>query len=290
MKSKIATIVWSGFIMAATLALALFVATAEKPFFEANQVVSPYYSLGPVIIYFFAVVAIMAVFLFFIPLRWLKYVFKILFTLMFAWGVFWVIFIRVPAAPLIAAYVVAALAGLVWLLWARIWLHNLLLIIALAGAGSVFGFLFHPWTFMIFMLIIAVYDLLAVRFGFMTWMADRLSETASLPAFVFPKQVKDSLLNLNVVRFGELKDKPSGEREYSVMGGGDIGFPIMLAVSVYFAQNLASAIIVGAFGIAGLVGAFLIQMYWLKGKPAPGLPPISFMCLVGFLITLRWFA
>ena len=38
---------------------------------------------------------------------------------------------------------------------------------------------------MIFMLIIAVYDVLAVRFGFMVWMADKLSQSSSLAAFSF---------------------------------------------------------------------------------------------------------
>ncbi len=272
--------------MVAALALTLFVAVREKSFFETNQVVSPDVSLAPVTLYFFGVVAVMAVILFFIPLKWLKYVFKILFTLMFAWGTFWIVYVRF-SVPEAVAYALAAVAGLAWLFWARIWLHDLLLLIALAGAGSVFGFLFSPWTFMIFMLIIALYDFLAVRFGFMVWMADRLSETASLPAFIFPKQMKDWKLKLDVVRFGELKDKASEEREYAVLGGGDIGFPLMLAVAVFFESDMAGAIIVGVFALAGLISAFLIQMYWLKGKPMPALPPIALLSLVGFIIATQ---
>jgi presenilin-like A22 family membrane protease len=268
--------------MVVALALTLYVAVLEKPFFQTNQVSSPDYQLPPVLLYFFGVIAIMAVILYFIPLKWLKYVFKLLFTLMFAWGTFWIFFIRFPST-LAIAYTLAAIAGVVWLFWARIWLHNLLLLIALAGAASVFGFLFSPWTFMIFMLIIAVYDVVAVRFGFMVWMADKLSETASLPAFVFPKLVKDCKLKLSTVNFGELKDKEAAQREYSILGGGDIGFPLMLAVSVFFKSGLTDAIVVGAFALAGLVCAFLIQMYWLKGKPMPALPPIALLSLAGFL-------
>jgi len=271
--------------MAAALALTLYVAVRERLFFTENEIISPDVSLAPVTLYFFGVVAVMAIVLFFIPLKWLKYVFKILFALMFAWGVFWLVFIRLPA-PTAVDYALAAAAGLAWLFWARIWLHDLLLLIALAGAGSVFGFLFSPWTFMIFMLIIAVYDLLAVRFGFMVWMADRLSETASLPAFIFPKKLKDWKYSLDMVRFGELKEKASEEREYAVLGGGDIGFPLMLSVAVFFEFDLSGAVIVGAFALAGLIGAFLIQMFWLKGKPMPALPPIAFLSLAGFLIAM----
>jgi len=200
---------------------------------------------------------------------------------MFAWGVFVITALILPAS---VAYPVAIIASIAWLFWARVWLHDLLLLITLAGTASVFGFLFSPWTFVIFMMIIAVYDVLAVRFGFMVWMADKLSESATLPAFIFPKQIRDWKLSLQNVRVGELKKKESAEREYAILGGGDIGFPLMLAVSVFFATNLASAVLVGVFALVGLMSAFLIQLLWLKGKPMPALPPIAFLSLVGFLI------
>jgi len=281
MKSKNSPYLWSGLIMALSLALSLFVAIQEKKFLEANQIVSPDVSLGPVIIYFFSVVAVMALVLFFIPLKRLRLVFRILFTLMFAWGIFIVAALLLPE---IAAYAVAIIAGIAWLFWANVWLHDLLLLITLAGAGSVFGFLFSPLTFMIFMLVIAVYDVVAVRFGFMVWMADRLSESASLPAFIFPRQTGDWRLTLKNVHVGELKKQESEKREYTILGGGDIGFPLMLSVSVFFQDGLPGAILVGAFALVGLMGAFLIQKIWLKGKPMPALPPIAFLCLIGFVI------
>ena len=272
--------------MAVSLALTLYVAGREKSFLVANQDIMPHVStgsLGPVALYFFGVVTVMAIVLFFIPLRWLKYVFKILFTLMFAWGVLIVTDLSSPSA---VAYAIAVVAGLAWLFWARIWLHNILLLAALSAAGAIFGFIFAPWAFMIFMLIIAVYDLLAVRFGFMVWMADKLSETTSLPAFIFPRALKDWRLKLSTVHFNELKEKESSEREYSILGGGDIGFPLMLTVSVFYISDLAGALVVGVFGLVGLVSAFLIQIWWLKGKPMPALPPIAFFSLIGFLIAM----
>jgi len=281
MKSKLSPFLWSGLVMVLALTLALYVAIREKLFFEANQIVSPDISLGPVIAYFFGVVVVLALILFIIPLSKLRLVFRILFTLMFAWGVFIVIVLILPPA---AAYPLAIIAGIAWLFWARVWLHDLLLLITLSGAGSVFGFLFSPWTFMIFMLIIAVYDVVAVRFGFMVWMADKLSESATLPAFIFPKKIRDWKLNLKNVRVGDLKREESDRREYSILGGGDIGFPLMLAVSVFFETDLVSAVLVGVFALMGLMSAFLIQSFWLRGKPMPALPPIAFFSLIGFLI------
>ena len=281
MKTKLSPFLWSGLVMVLSLALSLYVAIQEKAFLEANQIVSPDVSLGPVTAYFFGVVAVMALVLFFIPLKRLKLVFRILFTFMFAWGIFIVAGLMLPA---VAAYSLAAIAGIAWLFWANVWLHDLLLLITLSGASSVFGFLFSPLTFMIFMLVIAVYDVLAVRFGFMVWMADKLSASASLPAFIFPKITGDWRMNLKKIQVGELRKEEPIKREYTILGGGDIGFPLMLAASVFFEDGLNSAILVGAFALVGLMGAFLIQKIWLKGKPMPALPPIAFLSLIGFLI------
>ncbi|MBN1161665.1 MAG: hypothetical protein JXA17_06950 [Dehalococcoidales bacterium] len=281
MKSRTGPYVWSALVMCLSLALSLLVAVREKRFTEEQQITSPDVSLWPILVYFFGVVAVMSVILFLIPLDKLKLFFRILFALMFAWGTFIISFFFMPDP---AAYTLAGIAGLLWLFWARIWLHNILLMVALAAAGAIFGFIFSPWTFMIFMLIIAVYDVLAVRFGLMVWMADRLSGTASLPAFIFPRKAKDLALNIKTVQVGELRKETAEKREHTVLGGGDIGFPLMLANSVYFAYNMASAVLVGAFAVVGLMGAFIIQRFWLKGKPMPALPPIAAASLIGFLI------
>jgi presenilin-like A22 family membrane protease len=282
MKSKLSPFLWGGLVMVLALVLTLYVASEAQVYAQVQEISSPNFSLPPMIAYFFGVVALMALVLFIIPLSKLRLVFRVLFALMFGWGMFIVTGLTLPA---VAAYPLAAIAGITWLFWARIWLHDLLLLIALAGAGSVFGFLFSPLTFMIFMLVIAVYDVVAVRFGFMVWMADKMSESDTLPAFIFPKQMRDWKMGLRHVRVGELKNKESAKREYSILGGGDVGFPLMLAVSVFFKAGLGSAALVGVFALAGLMGAFLIQLLWLKDKPVPALPPIAFASLIGFLIT-----
>jgi presenilin-like A22 family membrane protease len=281
MKLKLSPFLWSGLVMALSLALSLFVAIQQKAFLEASELPYQATSLWFIIVYFFAAVAIIVVVLFIIPLKKLGLVFRLLYTLLFASGVYIIVY---PILPDLAAYSLAIITGVLWLFWARIWLHDLILLITLAGISSVFGFFISPWTFMIFMLVISVYDVLAVRFGLMVWMADKLSASASLPAFIFPKITGDWRLKLKNVQFGELRKEEPAKREYAILGGGDIGFPLMLAVSVFFEDGLPSAILVGAFALIGLMGAFLIQRLWLKGKPMPALPPITFLSLIGFVI------
>jgi presenilin-like A22 family membrane protease len=275
--------------MAAALALTLFVAGKQKVFVEEQGYASPDVGVSYVTLYFFGVVALTAVLLFVIPLRWLNLVFRGLFTLMYAWGFFIVASLLVPGTgDLAVALPIAVIAGASWLLISRVWLHNAVLLVTLAGVGSVFGYLFSPWTFMVFMGIIAVYDIVAVRFGLMVWMADKFSETTALPAFIFPKKVRDWRLGLAAVHVGDLKEKGAQEREYSILGGGDIGFPLMLAVAVYFDLGPGAAWLVGGFSLLGLMGAYLIQAVWLKGKAMPALPPIAALSLVGLLIAKAW--
>ena len=64
-----------------------------------------------------------------------------------------------------------------------------------------------------------------------------------------------------------------------------MGFPLMLSVSIFFKTGLDGALIVGGLSVIGLMGAYLIQLYWLKDRPVPALPPIAFAALIGYLIT-----
>lgn len=288
MKSRLFTYLWSAAVMLASLAFTLFIASQQKIFVEEEGIVSPDVQAAPVTLYFFGVVAVVAVVLFFIPLSKLKYVFRGLFTVMYGWGAFVITGLLLPDSLWWLAWLAAAVVGLGWLLYPRVWVQNVALLLALCAAGSVFGFLFSPWTFMIFMLIVALYDFLAVRFGFMVWMADRMSDTVSLPAFIFPKKPVDMSRPLAMASIGELKEQEPGAREYAILGGGDIGFPLMLSVSVYFAYDAAAAWLVGLFSTVGLMLAFVIQTWWLKGKPMPALPPIAVLALIGWLITWIW--
>ena len=74
------------------------------------------------------------------------------------------------------------------------------------------------------------------------------------------------------------------DREYSILGGGDIAFPCLLTASVYFAQGLGPGAIIAVLGSLGLVSVYVIQAIFFKGKPIAALPPIAAFTLVGLLI------
>jgi presenilin-like A22 family membrane protease len=236
-------------------------------------------ALGPILIYILAAAAVLGLTLYKIPLKALKVLLRILFALLFSWGAF---IATVFYVPLPVAVSIAVAFGTFWFLIPLVWLHNLVLILAVSSLGAVFGRFITPWTAMAIILALAIYDFLAVRFRFMLWMADRLSQINALPALIIPKNYSE--WNLNLKEREKIIEVNPAEREYSILGGGDIAFPCLLTASVYFAQGLKPAAIIAILGLLGLVSVYAIQAIFLKGKPMPALPPIAAFTLVGLLI------
>ncbi|MGQ9546199.1 MAG: presenilin family intramembrane aspartyl protease [Dehalococcoidia bacterium] len=236
-------------------------------------------ALGPILIYILTAAAALGITLAKIPLAALRVLLRLLFALLFSWGV---LIATVFYVPLPLAVAVAVAFGIVWFVIPLVWLHNLVLIVAVSSLGAVFGRFITPWTAMAIILALAIYDFLAVRFRFMLWMADRLSEVNALPALIIPKSYSE--WNFNLKKREKIVEVDPAEREYSILGGGDIAFPCLLTASVYFAQGLRPAAIIAVFGLLGLASVYAIQARFLKGKPMPALPPIAALSLAGLLI------
>jgi len=149
-------------------------------------------SVGPVLIYVLAAAGVLGLMLSLIPLTALKVILRLLFALLFSWGAF---IATVFYLPLLLAVAIAVVFGTFWFLKPLVWLHDMVLILAVSSVGAVFGRFITPWTAMAIILALAVYDLLAVRFRFMLWMADRLSQINALPALIVPKNYSEWNLN-----------------------------------------------------------------------------------------------
>lgn len=301
---------WSLLILLLAQALALIVVSRQDSFLASRNIEPPasppdivvlwpqpvtvpsgevvqvpaYSSFGPIVIYFLAAVIIIGGVLFLIPVSRLTLVLRTVFAFLFAWGAF---IIFVFWLPLWITLVVALALGTAWFFIRRVWLHDLAMLLAMSALGAVFGRLISPWTTMLVLLAIAVYDFLAVRFGFMVWIAEKLSESDNLPAFVIPRTLSGWGSSLRKTDIKKLTETAPSERTESILGGGDVGFAVLLMCSVYFARSLSSAIIVAAFSLAGLAFTYWIQAALLKGKPVPALPPIAAFSLVGLLVTVR---
>jgi presenilin-like A22 family membrane protease len=302
---KLNTVYWGLLLFVVAQILILLVAPRIDPFLEENDIDIPtqpsapiswwpgevtlpdgevidvpaHSALGPILIYILAAAAVLGLTLSKIPLKALKVLLRLLFALLFSWGA---LIATVFYLPLPVAVAIAVAFGTFWFLIPLIWLHNLVLILAVSSLGAVFGRFITPWTAMAIILALAIYDFLAVRFKLMLWMADRLSQINALPALIIPKNYSE--WNFNLKKREKIIEVNPGAREYSILGGGDIAFPCLLTASVYFARGLAPAAIIAVFGLLGLVSVYAIQAIFLKGKPMPALPPIAAFTLVGLLI------
>jgi len=302
---KLNTVYWGLLLFVVAQMLILLVAPRIDPFLEENDIDIPtqpaapiswwpgevtlpdgevievpaHSALGPILIYILAAAAVLGITLSKIPLTALKVLLRLLFALLFSWGAF---IATVFYVPLPVAVAIAVVFGTFWFLIPLIWLHNLVLILAVSSLGAVFGRFITPWTAMAIILALAIYDFLAVRFRYMLWMADRLSQINALPALIIPRN--NSEWNFNLKKREKIIEVDPAEREYSILGGGDIAFPCLLTASVYFAQGWKPAAIIAVLGLLGLVSVYAVQAIFLKGKPMPALPPIAAFTLVGLLI------
>jgi presenilin-like A22 family membrane protease len=261
-------------------AITLWPGQVTSPSGEVTQVPAVS-SLGPILIYFFAVVVLLGIVLFSIPISALRTVFKVIFAFLYCWSIF---IISIFWLPLIASIAIAVIISALWFFTPRVWLHSLVMAAAMVALGAVFGRFLSPWTVMILLLVLALYDFLAVRFGYMLWMAKKLSQSSTLPAFIIPYRLSEWTSSLKESDIAGITEEKSVERKYSILGGGDIGFPILLVSSVYFAHGFNSAILVAIFSLVGLVGAYWIQTKFLKGKAMPALPPIAILSLIGLVL------
>jgi presenilin-like A22 family membrane protease len=237
-------------------------------------------SLGPILIYILAAAGVLGLTLSLIPLTALKAFLRFMFALLFSWGAF---IATVFYLPLPLAVAIGVALGAFWFFIPLVWLHDLVLVLAVSSLALVFGRFIAPWTAMAIILALAVYDLLAVRFRFMIWMANKLSQIGALPALVIPRDHSEWNSNLKKQADRIVQADPA-DREYSILGGGDVAFPCLLTASVYFAQGLAPGLVIAGLGSLGLISVYVIQTKFLKGKPMAALPPIAGFTLIGLLI------
>lgn len=306
---KLTPVFWSTGIFIVSIVCVLLVASRVQPFLDEKQISLPSQpsstvsiwpgtttspsgevtqvpaisSLGPILIYFFVVVIVLGVVLFIIPLSKLKLIFKPIYAFLFGWAGF---VVSILWLPLFASIGIALVVGLSWFFYPKVWLQSVVMVLAMVALGAVFGRFISPWTVMIIVAVLALYDFLAVRFGYMIWMANKLSETTALPAFVIPYHSSEWTASLKpTVIAGIMQEKPE-ERKYSILGGGDIGFPLLLVTSVYYSNGFNNTIIVAIFSLIGLVSAYWIQASFLKGKSMPALPSIAILSIIG-LVTVN---
>jgi len=163
-----------------------------------------------------------------------------------------------------------------WLKKPSVLIQDLLIVLGIAGTGSILGLSLNPLMVIALLIIFSIYDFIAVyKTKHMVRMAKAMLESRAILAIVIPP---------NIFGFRESLEKIQPGGKFLILGGGDIAFPLIFSVSL-IPSGIFNSLIVALFSLIGLFASFWFFTKQKERKPIPALPPIAFFSIIGYLIT-----
>lgn len=160
----------------------------------------------------------------------------------------------------------------------KVFLHNIGIILALAGIGAVLGLSLAPISAVLLLLILSFYDIVAVyKTGHMVRLAENMIKSRAIFGLVIPQKFQNWAKSLDQVR-------PGGE--FMILGSGDAVMPLILIASVIRSLGLAGGLIVFLFSLLGLFLTYYLFITQKTRRPMAALPPIAVASIVGYLVAL----
>jgi presenilin-like A22 family membrane protease len=264
-------------LFSATLALGLFIAHQYAPLVVAGDLVqASSLTVGDFLTFFVIILAVW--FISRIPRlgAWMFWIFLSILILSGAQ-----IFIATLAPfPL---DIFGALALLLIFFFARnVLVHDLAIIIAIAGLGAAIGVMITPMVGVLALVLLSFYDIIAVyKTKHMVRMAEGMIRSGAIFGFVIPPSFKGFLAHR-----GEAQARIGSD--FMILGSGDIGLPLIFACSL-LRQSLPQAIIVAVFAMVGLLITHMLFVSQTKRAPMAALPPIATLTLIGYAVALLIF-
>jgi presenilin-like A22 family membrane protease len=160
------------------------------------------------------------------------------------------------------------------------------------GIAAVFVSLLTPFSIIILLVLISIYDMWAVwKVGIMQKMAKfQMEELKLFGGLLIPSVSKKAKLEIkNIKQKYKNKKIPKKIREkkykinLAILGGGDIIFPIIASGIFLKFYGLLPALFVTFGALAGLTYLFIITE---KGKSYPAMPYISVGIFIGMFLAL----
>ena len=174
----------------------------------------------------------------------------------------------------ILALVLAILFGLWKVFVPNFFVHNLSELFIYGGLAVIFVPMLTPVYAIVLLLLLALYDMFAVwKSKHMISMAKFQTKAGIFAGFMLP-----------YVEKGKGKKRPRVRT--AVLGGGDIGFPLIFSGTVLASMGLYSALVIAFFSTFSL---FLLLLFSKKDRFYPAMPFLTAGCLVGFaVVNLIW--
>lgn len=165
---------------------------------------------------------------------------------------------------------------LLWLFYRNVFMHDIVLVMAISAIAVMFGQNLRPSSAIIILIILGLYDYIAVlQTKHMVSMFKGLAENKVYFSLIIPQTFRGLFKKINEV---------SPQTEFMFLGTGDLAIPAIFTISCLKIGLSASlgACLGSVFGFIFLYILFIIQK---DREPIPGLPPIILGCLIGYMIS-----
>lgn len=170
----------------------------------------------------------------------------------------------------------------------RIIIHNIAIIAAIAGVAINFGLTIDPFDTVLLLVIISVYDFLAVyKTGHMVKMFKSTVSAGTVFAMIVPDRFSNLFKSVQEAESGrDLATHRFVPNAFVYLGGGDLAFPLILGISAAMKYGTGSAIFVLFGSILGLLALNIIFAAQKETRPMPALPALAVFSILGFLASL----
>ena len=265
---------WEAVLFSLTLGLGIATAFKINKILEIQKIALPQISPGKFVFYFLIATSFVLLLSYLIKFKRGKgIIFKILFVFAVSFG--GLLSLEAWLSEPISLIVIVSLI-LWWWKFPSVFNHNILIILGIAGVGSILGLRLTPEIIIGLLIIFSIYDFIAVyKTKHMVKMAKEMIESKAVLALIIPSSFRDFRGSLGEVR-------PGGK--FLILGGGDIIFSLLFCVSLV-PQGILSPLIVAFFSLIGLFTGFLFFISQKTRQPIPALPPIALFSILGYLIT-----
>lgn len=181
--------------------------------------------------------------------------------------------------PMIA-FIAAFGLGLWKIFKPNFWVQNLTELFVYGGLAAIFSPLFNLWSVSILLVLIAGYDAYAVwESKHMITLAKSQSKAKVFAGLLIPYNIGKSKLKVAKRKISKTTGKLKKVKvRTAILGGGDIGFPLIFAGVVLKQLGLWQSLIIPFMALAGLTYLLLIAD---EKKFYPAMPFISAGCFLG---------
>ena len=180
--------------------------------------------------------------------------------------------------PTLIAIILGILLALYKILRPAVIMHNVTELFIYGGLVAIFVPIFNVFWAVMLLLAISVYDAYAVWHSkHMIKLAESQSKAKVFAGLMIPYQLP------KLKKYKKVKKGKITKLKTAILGGGDIGFPLLFAAVVMTQVGFLKALIIP---IVVSIALFILLMKGKKNTFYPAMPFLTAGCLVGYFIVL----